>query len=157
MWMQNTYLATRCAQRTIRRDSNCVEVTSVSNVVDLQLAVGKVPYLHHPVPASRHNDGVVVIGGEADAWHPVTVALILQQSEKVSWTFTARNTREYLKRQTYGNSVFALSKCVPQLDGLVSASGHNLTVVDRESNAQHILKSLYWLIRKFPETIEAYK
>lgn len=38
-------LATRSAQRTIRGDSDCVQVTRVTKVVDLQLAVSKMPDL----------------------------------------------------------------------------------------------------------------
>lgn len=111
----------------------------MSNVVDLQLAVGKVPNLDHPVPASGHNDGVVVVGGEADAGHPVTVALILQKTNMVSLTQKVNRQKKGHAGETYGDCVFALSKCVPQLDGLVSAARYNLTVVHRESNAQHIL------------------
>jgi len=37
------------------------------------------------------------------------------------------------------NSVFALSDGVPELDGLITGSRHNLTVVHREGNGQDIL------------------
>ena len=37
-----------------------------------------------------------------------------------------------------GDGVLALGKGVPQLDGAVAGGRHNLAVVSRESNAQHI-------------------
>ena len=41
------YLAARCAKRAVRRHSDAVEVTFVSEVVRLQLAVRQVPNLLH--------------------------------------------------------------------------------------------------------------
>jgi len=58
-------LATRCAQRTIRRDGDCVQITRVVIVVLLQTAVSQVPDLDHVVPTARNNYGVVVVGGES--------------------------------------------------------------------------------------------
>ena len=40
---------------------------------------------------------------------------------------------------TYRDGVFADSQCVPQFDGVVHGSGHNLTVVCREGYTQDIL------------------
>lgn len=42
---------------------------------------------------------------------------------------------------SYLDGVLALGKGVPQLDGLVSAAGHDLTVVSREGNTQNVLKN----------------
>ncbi len=39
------YLSTRGTQRSIRRHGHCVQVSSVANVVGLQLTVRKIPYL----------------------------------------------------------------------------------------------------------------
>lgn len=39
------YPSTRGTQRAIRRDSDCVQEATVTNVVGLQLAVGQVPHL----------------------------------------------------------------------------------------------------------------
>lgn len=39
----------------------------------------------------------------------------------------------------YLNGVFANTKGVPQLDGLVPGARHNLAVISRESHAQNIL------------------
>lgn len=66
-------------------------------------------YLHVFVPAGRDDDRRVRVRTESDARHPVAVSLIL-------------------------DCVFALSERVPQLDGLVSRAGHNLTVIRRECN-----------------------
>lgn len=38
----------------------------------------------------------------------------------------------------YSDGVFALSESVPQLDGLVSRARHDLTIVGREGNAEHV-------------------
>lgn len=71
-------------------------------------------YLDGLVPATRYNDGLSDIGGEPHAGNPVRVAILL-------------------------NGEFALSQSVPELDGVISGAGNNLTVVSRESNAQDIL------------------
>lgn len=72
------YLAARGAEGAVRRDGDGVEVTGVVIVVLLEPAVGQVPDLDHAVPTTRHDDGVVVVGGEADARHPVGVSFLLQ-------------------------------------------------------------------------------
>lgn len=53
-----------------------------------------------------------------------------------------KQKRKKKKKNDFSNldSIFALSKCVPQLDGFVSASRYNLSVISRESYTQHILK-----------------
>ena len=81
-------------ERTIRRQCHCVEITSVTNVVGLQLAVGQVPHLDVLVPPSRHDDWVLVVGGEPDAGDPVLVTILL-------------------------DCVLALGKGVPQLENII--------------------------------------
>jgi len=107
-------LAAGGTQGTVRRHSDGVQVTTVSNVVGLELAVGQVPDLDVFVPTARDNDGVLVVRREPDARHPFSVTFFL-------------------------DSVLALSQGVPQLDGLVPGSGDNLTIVGGESDAQDIV------------------
>jgi len=107
-------LATTGTERTIRRHSDSVEITSMANMVGLQLAVGQVPDLDILVPASRHDDWVLVVGREPDAGHPVLVAILL-------------------------DGVLALSQGVPQLDGLVPGGRDDLSVVSGEGNREDIL------------------
>lgn len=45
-------LATRCAERTIWRYSNSVEVSVMAIMVSLELAVGQAPYLDSLVPTT---------------------------------------------------------------------------------------------------------
>jgi len=51
-------------------------------VVLLEPAVGEVPDLDHTVPATRNDNGVVVVGREADARNPVSVAFLLHEVNK---------------------------------------------------------------------------
>lgn len=76
------YLATRGTERTVRRNCDSVQVTSVVIVVLLQPAVSQVPHLHHTIPATGDDDRVVVVGGETDARNPISVTLLLQVEEK---------------------------------------------------------------------------
>ena len=71
-------------------------------------------YLDVLIPAGGHNDGVLVVGREPDTGHPVLVTILL-------------------------DGVLALGQSVPQLDGLVTAAGHNLSVVGGESDGHDIL------------------
>lgn len=109
-------LATRCAEGTVRRNGNGVQVAVVAVVVVLQLAVGQVPDLDGAIPTAGDNDGVGVVGGEAYARYPVGVTIFL-------------------------DGEFALSQGVPQFDGLVARARDNLTIVSRESNRQNILEN----------------
>jgi len=110
----STVLATRSAKRSIRRDGDSVDVSSVSSKVGLELAGLEVPYLDVLVPASRYDGWVLSVWREADAANPFSVSLIF-------------------------NGVLALSKSVPELNSFVSRSRNDLSVVSREGNAQHIL------------------
>jgi len=64
-------LATRSAKGTVGRHSHRVQVTSVTDVIRLQLAVGQVPHLDEFVPSGGDDDGVVVGGRETDAGDPL--------------------------------------------------------------------------------------
>jgi len=61
-----TVLASRSAERSIRRNSDRVDVSRVSNQVSDQLAVGKIPDLDELIPTSRDDDGSGSVG-ESDA------------------------------------------------------------------------------------------
>jgi len=106
--------ASRGTQRTIRRDGDTVDVSSVSRQVGSQLAVGQVPDLDLFVPSTGDDDRVLCVWRESNTAHPVTVSLIL-------------------------DGVLALTEGVPQLDGLVSRSRDDLSVISREGNTQNIL------------------
>jgi len=110
----SSVLTTRSAQRSIRRYSDSVNVSSVANQVGSQLAVGKVPNFDEFVPSSRYNDGVGSVGGKSHARYPLSVSILV-------------------------DGILALTQSVPQLDGLVSSSRDNLSVISGESNAQNIL------------------
>jgi len=81
----------------------------VSNKVVAELAGLKRPDLHKSVPASRDDDGGRRGRREADARDPVVVAFIL-------------------------DSVLALAKSVPELQGSVTGGRDNLSVVGGEGN-----------------------
>jgi len=66
-----TVLATGGAKGAVRRHGDRVQVTSVADVVRLQLAVGKVPNLHEFVPSGGNDDGVGVGGRKADTGDPL--------------------------------------------------------------------------------------
>ena len=88
-------LSSGSSERTIRGDGDCVEVSVVSDVVSLELAVCKVPHLDVLIPSTRDKDWVLLVRTESDTTNPLRVAIIL-------------------------DGVLALSKGVPQLDSLVS-------------------------------------
>lgn len=92
-------LATRRAERAIRRHGDRVEVLGVTEVIVLELAVGQAPDLHNTVPAARHDDRVGRGRREPNARHPVGVALL-------------------------GDGVLALAEGVPELDGSANQELH---------------------------------
>jgi len=110
----NTVLATRGAKRTVRGDSNGVDITSVANVVSSELALGELPNLDNLVPSTRNNDRVCRVRRETDTRDPFSVAIL-------------------------SNVVLALSESVPQLDGFVTRARHDLTVVGREGDREDIV------------------
>jgi hypothetical protein len=110
----NAVLTTGSAEGTIGRDGDGVDVTGVTNVVGSELALGKLPNLDNLVPTSGNDDGVGRVGGEANAGNPLGVTILLDVE-------------------------LALTKGVPQLDGLVTGSRDNLTVVRGERDGQNIV------------------
>ena len=66
------------------------------------------------VPASGDDDGVLGVGGEANAGDPLGVALV-------------------------GDGVLAVTEGVPQLDGAVTGTGDDLTVVGGEADGQDVV------------------
>jgi len=109
-----TVFSSRSAQGTVRRDSDSVDVTRVTSQVVLQLAVTQVPDLDERVPTTRDDHWVGSVWREADSAGPFSVSLFF-------------------------DGVLALTQGVPQLDGLISGGGDDLSVVSRESNAQDVL------------------
>jgi len=105
-------------QRAIWWNSDSVEESMVTNMVCLDAAVGQIPYLDQFVPSTRNNDWVLGVWWESYTWDPFIVAFIF-------------------------DCVFALSKCVPQLDALVSRARNNLPVISGESNWQNIFGVSY--------------
>lgn len=103
------------AQTTIRGHRDRVEVSRVSRVINLQLAVGQIPDLDHAIPAGGHDDWIGVVRREAYARHPVIVPVLLDR-------------------------VLALCQRVPQLYGLIPGAGHDLSVVHRKGYAEHVLR-----------------
>lgn len=100
-------LATRCAQRAIGRNGYSVQVTRVTGVADTKFAVCQVPYFNGAIPTTWNNNRIWVIGRKANARNPIAVAFLL-------------------------NCVLAFGKSIPQLDGFVTWTRHNLTIIDGE-------------------------
>lgn len=70
-------LATRGAERAVRRDGHRVQVAGVAEMVGLELAVGQVPHFHGAIPTARDDDRVGHVGREAHARHPIGVGILL--------------------------------------------------------------------------------
>ena len=109
-----TVLTTGSTERTIGRHGNSVDVSGVSDEVGSELAVVKVPDLDELVPTGRHDNGLLEVGGEADARNPLGVTVL-------------------------GDDELALSKGVPEVDGAVARSRDDLTVIGREGDGENIL------------------
>jgi hypothetical protein len=90
----------------------------VSNEVIAELAVGQGPNLYKTIPSSRDDEGNSNRGREANARNPFTVSLSICGGV---------------------NGVLALSKSVPKLDGLITRSRYDLTVVYGKGNRKNIL------------------
>jgi len=106
--------STRGTQGAIRGDCDGVDVTIVAHQVGSQLAVCEIPDLDCLVPTSRDDDGIRGVGRETDTADPLGVTLIV-------------------------DGVLALSESVPQLDGLISRTRDDLSIVGREGDAQDVL------------------
>lgn len=111
----NTIFAAGSAKGTIGGDSHGVDGAGVSNVVGAKLEAGKIPHLDNFIPSTRDDDRVARVRGEANTGDPVGMAIS-------------------------GDIELALSKGVPELDGLITRTRNNLTVVGREGNRQNVLK-----------------
>ena len=109
-------LSSRSTETAIRRNADRVEVASVANEVVAELAVGQGPDLDETVPSGRDNEGDSLRRAEPDTRDPLAVTGLGS-----------------------ANGVLALSEGVPQLDGLVTGSGHDLTVVHRKGHTEDIL------------------
>lgn len=110
----HTVFATRSTQRSIRGNGNAVDITSVSHEVSAELAVVEVPDLDNFVPTSGDNERGVKVRGETDATDPFLVAIL-------------------------SDGEFADTQSVPQVDGVVTRSRDNLTVIGREGDGENIL------------------
>lgn len=77
-------------------------------------AAARKTYLDELVPARGDNDGVLGVGREADARHPLGVALV-------------------------GDGVLAVTEGVPQLDGAVARAGDDLAVVGGERDGEDVV------------------
>lgn len=121
----NSVLASRSAQSTIRADSNGVNESGVTQVIDLKLGSGslEVPDLDHLVPASGDNLRVGSIGGETDSRDPFSV------TGKGSSVSTTRLSNQV---------TLAFTTRVPDLDGLITATGDNQAVIRGEAGRQDI-------------------
>jgi hypothetical protein len=114
----SSVLSSRRTKRSIGRYTYSVEVSSVSNEVIAELAVGQGPNLHKTVPSSRNDEGNGNRRREANAGNPFGVSLSISGGV---------------------NGVLALSKSVPKLDGLITRSRYNLTIVYGKGNRKNIL------------------
>lgn len=89
-----------------------IRVKSVQ--ISLSRSFGPSAYLDELVPRGRDNDRVLGVGAEADAGNPLGVALVC-------------------------DGELAVTEGVPQLDGAVSGSGDDLTVVGGEGDGENIV------------------
>jgi len=62
-----TVLASGCAQGTVGRNGDGVQVPLMPSVVGLELAVSEVPDLDDAIPSTGNDDGVGVVGRETHA------------------------------------------------------------------------------------------
>lgn len=106
---------TRGAKGTIGRDGDGVDVSGVTNEVGAELAVVEVEDLDNLIPSSRDNQGVGGVGGECHSGDPLSMGI------------------------TVRDGVLALTESVPQLDGAVTGSRDDLTVVRGEGNGENVL------------------
>lgn len=72
-----TVLATRGAKRSIRRHSDGVNVSSVSQEVGAELAVSQVPDLDNLVPSGRDDERDAQVRRESDARNPFLVTFFV--------------------------------------------------------------------------------
>jgi hypothetical protein len=109
-------LSSRSTEGTIWRNTDSVEVSSVSDKVVTELAVGQSPNLDQTIPSTRDNEWNRLRRRETNARDPFGVAVF-----------------------ALSDSVLALAQSVPQLDSLVAGSRNNLTIVNGKGNRENIL------------------
>lgn len=109
----STVFTTRGTERTIRGDSDSVDVTSVAHEVSAEFAVVQIPDLDDAIPTSRDNEGDLEVRAETDTADPFLVTIFL-------------------------DGVFALTKSVPQVDGSVARTGDDLTVISGEGDGKDV-------------------
>lgn len=111
----STVLTTGSTERTIGGDSDSVNITGVTDEVELVGEVVHVPDLDDLVPASRDEGRSLDVGGETNAGDPLLVSILT------------------------GEGALALTEGVPDLDGLITRTGNDLAVIGREGNGEDIL------------------
>jgi len=111
----SSVLTSGSTQGTIRRNSDSVDVSSVTVEVILEFAITEVPDLDSLVPSSGDNEWIFSVWGESDAANPVTVGT------------------------SSINGVFAFTKGVPQFDASITRTRNNLSVIRGESNTEDIV------------------
>jgi len=114
----SSILSSGSTKGSIRGYTYGVEVSGVSDKVVAKLAVGQRPNFDKTVPSTGDDEGNLNGRGEPHAGNPLGVSLSISSGI---------------------NGVFAFSKGVPELDGLITCSGNDLTVVYGESNREDIL------------------
>lgn len=121
----NTVLTSGGTQSTVGADSDGVDVTGVTQVVNLKLGGGRleVPDLDELVPAGRDDLGIGRVGREANGGNPFSVT-----SEGSVTTGGGLSNKVTL----------AFTTSVPDLDGLVAGTGNDQTVVGREGSRQNV-------------------
>lgn len=84
------------------------------NEISAELAVGEIPDLDKLIPATRNDERVLSGWGESYAGDPFGMTLIM-------------------------NCVLAFAKSIPELDGFVSRTRYDLTVIGGESYGEDVL------------------
>ena len=112
----SSVLSSGGTEGAIGGNAHGVEVSSVSNKVVAELAVGQGPDLHETIPSAGDDEGNRLGRAESDAGDPFGVTFGISS-----------------------DGVLALSEGVPKFDGLITGSRDDLTVVNTEGNTQDIL------------------
>jgi hypothetical protein len=110
-----TVLSATSGQRSIWRDGNGVNVSGMTAKVVLEAKVAQVPDLQGLVPRARNDDWVLGGWRELNRAHPLAVAVLALLAP------------------------LELAQSVPELDGLVSAGGDDLSVIGGEGNGEYVV------------------
>jgi len=95
----------------------------VSDEVVAEFAVGEGPDFDQAIPSTGDDEWHLNRGGEANTGDPFIMTVIVGSSGI--------------------NGVLAFTEGIPELDGLISRSGDDLTVVDGEGDTEYILGVTY--------------